>query len=59
MTACSVEEGDRKMDPKASASLTCLHPGFLVSHTPPPPAVPTLRTWGGGGAAWEGAFSIQ
>lgn len=40
-------EGNRKEGPKASVSLTCLHPMFLASHPHPRPAVPTLRAMAG------------
>lgn len=42
--AWSVQEGNRNEGPKASTSLTCLHPMFPVSQSyPSPAAVPTLN----------------
>lgn len=40
-------EGNRKEGPKASVSLTCLHPMFLASHHPPTPIQqsPPLGPW--------------
>lgn len=43
-----------KTGPRASVSLTCLHPMFLAIHAPPPPAVPTLRALVGVGVCRMG-----